>query len=778
MQLCGFKSRSGYEREQIKGNKDLFPFRFFILTFMCLNETTMNNTEKTFDFIAHVRKEKDGSFTIQSVEEHSLGTATLCELFASVFGAGLWGRITGQFHDVGKYIKDIFQPYIRDRSGMIPASYKGNKPDHSSAGAILARERLPYLYQPIAYCVAGHHSGLPDKSDLDRRLKKIECLTNAEKYIPDEIRNTALMPAAPLLNNGYHEFHLWIRMLFSCLVDADYLDTEKFMQPEKSAHRKGYKTLSRLKILFDEYMEHLSQNAPDTLINRKRAYILQRCRETGSDIPGLYNLTVPTGGGKTLASIAWALEHALKYGKDRIIIAIPYTSIIAQTAAILRNIFGNENVIEHHSNLLRDSPNENEMELLATENWDAPVIVTTNVQFFESLYACKTSRCRKLHNICNSVVILDEAQMLQPEYLKPILHILQGLQSSFKTSVLFCTATQPVFEGVIGSRKASFMGLTSPVKEIIPDGYELFSAFKRVHIDWKESIYSFDKLAEELAGHKQVLCVVNTRKEAQELFRRMPKDGIRTVHLSRMMCSVHIMKVIDEIKEKLNNEEPIRVISTQLIEAGVDIDFPVVYRVFAGLESIIQAAGRCNREGKLETGTVIVIRLEGSRLQGLMNKAASALSDLLNDTPDKESLTTPALLKKYFSKYFERINTFDKPETEEYLYKGTGNLQFRFATYARNFQLIDDKDSVSILVGYESGANLIERLKNEGPSRELLRELQQYSVTIRKWDYEKLIQKGLVKDYGKFSILESGKSYDSDAGVMVENSWVEETMFS
>ena len=736
----------------------------------------MNNTEKTDDFIAHVRQEADENFTTQSIEEHLSGTAVLCEKFASAFEAGTWGKLLGLWHDIGKFTEKEFQPYIRDRSGIAPFSYKGNKPDHSSAGAILAQNQLPDLYPPLAYCIAGHHSGLLDKYDLDCRLAKKECLSKAEKNIPERIKNLYLTPEVPLLNNGDQEFHLWIRMLFSCLVDADYLDTEKFMLPQKSAHRKRYKTLSQLKDLFDEYMGQLTQNVPDTYINQKRAYILQRCREEGAGIPGIYNLTVPTGGGKTLASVAWALEHALKHGKDCIIIAIPYTSITIQTAETLRKIFGDENVIEHHSNLLQD--NLSETELLATENWDAPVIVTTNVQLFESLYANKTSRCRKLHNICNSVLILDEAQTLQLEYLKPILHILQGLQSSFKTSILFCTATQPIFEGSIGSRKASFTALTSPVKEIIPDNAELFSAFKRVNINWQDKIYTFDDLAEELTGYRQVLCIVNTRKEAQDLFRKMPKDGIRTIHLSRMMCSAHIIKNIREIKDKLKQGEPIRVISTQLIEAGVDIDFPVVYRAFAGLESIVQAAGRCNREGKLTSGAVVVFHPEKRNLRGLMNQAANALLDLLDNTPDKESLTTPAGLKEYFKKYYDRVTTFDKPDTPNSLYTNARSLQFQFATYARNFQLIEDKDSVSVLVGYKDGATLIEKLKNEGPSRELLRKLQQYSITIRKWDYEKLIQKGLLKNYGKFIVLEFEESYNSEVGLTIENDWVEEILFS
>ena len=415
---------------------------------------------KEQDFIAHVRVEED-AFRIQTVKEHSVGTATLSESFASVFGAAAWGKQNGWWHDMGKYTKNSFQPYIRNASGMAVEQKVVDKPDHSSAGAILAREKLPGYYPPLAYCIAGHHSGLLDwtssgEANLNRRLSKTDCYQEMLEDAPEEMQEVVASLDQPLIDDFEKDIHQWIRMLFSCLVDADYLDTERFMHPEQAARRGQYDSMETLKDRFDAYMESLTANAPASFINEKRAAILSRCRKMAESLPGFFSLTVPTGGGKTLASMAWALLHAVRYKKKRIIIVIPYTSIIVQTAAVLRDIFGAENVVEHHSNLQQDSNDERSPSLLATENWDAPIIVTTNVQFFESLYACRTSRCRKLHNICNSVVILDEAQMLPVGFLHPILDVLQSLQASFKASILFTTATLPVFSGRIGTGPEAF----------------------------------------------------------------------------------------------------------------------------------------------------------------------------------------------------------------------------------------------------------------------------------------------------------------------------------
>lgn len=737
---------------------------------------------KEQDFIAHVKVEDD-AYRIQTVKEHSVGTAILSESFAAVFGAAAWGKQNGWWHDMGKYTRDRFQPYIRSASGMAVEQRAVSKPDHSSAGAILAKEKLPGYFPPLAYCIAGHHSGLLDwtssgEANLDRRLSKTDCYQEMLKDAPEEMQEVVASLDQPLVDDFEKEMHQWIRMLFSCLVDADYLDTERFMQPEQANRRGQYDSMETLKDRFDTYMESLTADAPASFINEKRAAILSRCREMAGGLPGFFSLTVPTGGGKTLASMAWALIHAVRYQKDRIIIVIPYTSIIVQTAAVLRNIFGAENVVEHHSNLQQDSNDERSPSLLATENWDAPIIVTTNVQFFESLYACRSSRCRKLHNICNSVVILDEAQMLPVEFLNPVLDVLQSLQASFKASILFTTATLPVFSGHIGTGPEVFNGLKTPVTEITSVHDNLFEAFKRVELHWPEpnTTTTFDELAGKLSGYDSVLCIVNTRKEARELCRRMPEG---TLHLSRMMCSAHIMEVIKLIKQKLKNNEPVRVISTQLVEAGVDIDFPVVYRAFAGLDSIIQAAGRCNREGKLnkkgELGQVFVFKFENCILRGVMGKGANALREMLS-VSDGEDLFSPACIAQYFSLFYANCNTFDKAEIKKNLYEGASEMNFLFATAADRFRLIDDKDSVSILVGYGDGATLLEELKRNGPEFWLLRKLQQYSVSVRKWDFEQLRKQGTVAEYAGIFILEDSRCYDEQAGLVLDGAWVEELL--
>lgn len=733
----------------------------------------MKDTE---ELIAHVREES-GCYEIQTVAEHATGTAALSGSFAAVFGAAEWGRVSGLWHDVGKCTTTEFQPYIRARSGMSATPWREEKPDHTSAGAILAQKRLPGYYHSLSYCIAGHHAGLLDYTSSGeacqiRRLEKTACYQAMLAGIPGELLD--IVPALGQVNiKGPQEVHLWIRMLFSCLVDADYLDTERFMKPQQALLRGGYKSIPELKNEFDRYMDKFV-TSPTSLINEKRAFILQQCRQSGMGQPGFYSLTVPTGGGKTLASMAWALEHAVRYGKNRIIIVIPYTSIVVQTVTVFREIFGERNVVEHHSNLQPDDVSE--LARLTIENWDAPIIVTTDVQFFESLYACKTSKCRKLHRICNAVVILDEAQMLPVEFLKPVLHVLQGLQNSFRSSILFTTATQPVFSGKIGHGLSAFTGLVNSITEIITDSEELFTAFRRVNIQWRDTTNTFDEIADELQHYEQVLCIVNTRSEAYELYKRMPQD---TLHLSRMMCSMHIMDIIKLIKQKLANKEPIRVVSTQLIEAGVDIDFPLVYRAFAGLDSVAQAAGRCNREGKLNKqgalGKVVVFNWNQKPLRGLMGKGADTLKDMLVSSKEQD-LLLPFWLRQYFTKFYFKVNTFDKADIETLLYQNRNRMHFQFATAAEHFRLIDDKDSISILVPYQDGATLIRKLKEQGPEFGLLRKLQPYSVSVRKWDFEKLVKAGFIVTYSDIHIIEDPQCYDPQAGLTLENHWLDELL--
>ena len=380
-------------------------------------------------------------------------------------------------------------------------------------------------------------------------------------------------------------FHFWLRMLFSCLVDADFLDTEQFMERGKTEQRGQYPRLERLAPWFFRALDRLEQDAPKTPVNTIRAAIRRVCEQKAQMPKGLFSLTVPTGGGKTLSAMAFALRHALKHGQQRVIYVIPYTSIIEQTGRILAGIFGRENVVEHHSNL---SPERETLApQLATENWDAPMVITTNVQFFESLYAAKPSRCRKLHNIINSVVILDEAQLLPPELLKPCVDAMNDLTRNYAVTLVLATATQPALPKL------------DPLAEIIPNELNLCGRLKRTHFNFPTSLNEptvWASLAQRLQQHDQVLCIVNTRRDCHDLFQLMPTG---TIHLSALMCGAHRSAVIRLIRWRLRKRLPVRVISTQLVEAGVDIDFPVVYRALAGLDSIAQAAGRCNREGKL-----------------------------------------------------------------------------------------------------------------------------------------------------------------------------------
>ena len=415
-----------------------------------------------------------------------------------------------------------------------------------------------------------------EKSALANRLNKKDCLTksleNGGKEYVDGLELPTL--SQPLVKNP-RDLHLWVRMLFSCLVDADFLDTEQFMTPQNFVLRNRQIDLSELKSRYDSFMAQMSANASKTEINKIRAEILSDCRSGASKEPGLFSLTVPTGGGKTLAAMGFALDHAIKYGKSRIIVAIPYTSIIEQTAEVYKNVFknGDENlsniVLEHHSNI--DPDKETTKSKLASENWDAPIVVTTNVQLLESLFAAKTSRCRKIHNIANSVIILDEAQMLPPEYLKPILASLESLTNDFGCSVVLCTATQPTLQGHIGSDPApndmgGFEGLPSEsVRELIANPLQLFERMKRTSVKCiPEKMNSWENVAELVQQYEQVLCIVNTRKDCKLLYDAMHPD---TIHLSALMCGQHRSNLIAEIKQKLKHHLPVLIVPFHFLKS-------------------------------------------------------------------------------------------------------------------------------------------------------------------------------------------------------------------
>ncbi|MBI1772593.1 MAG: CRISPR-associated endonuclease Cas3'', partial [Burkholderiales bacterium] len=497
--------------------------------------------------IAHAAMNKDGSWREpHGLDEHLHSVAILSAQFAKPFNSADWAELAGLWHDLGKY-RLRFQNYIRLASGFeADAHIKGEagKAPHSTAGAILACEKFGVKGRVLAYLIAGHHAGLADWFDsLDYRLSSENSLAEynealAQSPPADILDHGIFTPDLSVIPGGKDGFALWVRMMFSCLIDADRLDTEAYMDPEKFAQRTEWPNIQHLLLQFDNFIETKAASAPATSVNSLRQDILRQCRDKATGTPGLFSLTVPTGGGKTLSSLAFGLEHAKHHNKLRLIYVIPYTSIIEQTADIFRSIFG-EAVIEHHSNAEADPLKENHKSHLATENWDAPIIVTTTVQFFESLFAAKTSRCRKLHNIVDSVVVLDEAQLLPPEFLQAILDALNLLSKFYGVSVVLSTATQPALSTREYFDAGNNMRGLENVREIIADPDALYSALDRVTVrlpfDWNAHT-DWDTLANDITQHPSVLAIVNRRKDARELWQRLPEGSL---HLSALMCGQH-----------------------------------------------------------------------------------------------------------------------------------------------------------------------------------------------------------------------------------------------
>lgn len=777
------------------------------------------------EFLAHVKRNDDDSWSVHRLEEHLEGVAGMAGEFAAEFGNRDWGELMGYWHDLGKF-HPAWQKYLQRKTGYDEDAHIENqtgRPNHSTAGAVLALERGKQTppSRILAYGIAGHHAGLPDWNpdeaggDLCNRVyaEVSNLLLNtvdldAIRIIPEKIPFLQKsFPKSPPLRiasaqeyeKGKEHFHLWIRMLFSCLVDADFLDTEAFMQPEKSQQRGKYLSLGELNGRFDTYIQRKEKESTDTLINRKRREIRELCKTKAHLKPGFFSLTVPTGGGKTLSSMAFALEHALHFNKRRIIVAIPYTSIIEQTAKIFKYgtdnddeieerkktndfLFGEDQVIEHHSNL--DPAKETNRNRLASENWDAPIIVTTNVQLFESLFASRTSSCRKLHNIANSIIILDEVQMLPPEYLKPVLSVLRGLVEHFGVTVVLMTATQPALEGKIGSPPNVIQGIEN-VTPIIDDPESLAREFSRVELFLPSDLNQgneWKSIKEELVQYEQVLCIVNSRKDCRDLHSLMPED---TVHLSALMCGEERSVVISGIKEKLRNGKPIRVISTQLVEAGVDIDFPVVYRALAGFDSIAQAAGRCNRENKLaqggEKGKVVVFVPPRPAPVGLLRKGEDACKEVLRTNVVQE--LSPQLFVKYFQHFYSALNNSDKPNFYDRLVRDAASFEFQFRTLAQNFRLIEDHQQ-SIVIWYKNpktGSNsnkLIEQLRYGGLNRETLRKLQRFIVNVHFRQFEYIHKRGYVEEVAGYWVQSSDGLYKPGIGLQLdESAWFDCTVF-
>lgn len=753
--------------------------------------------------LAHIREEEKGCFAEQSIEEHCLNVARLareliyededsCGLKDLAYNAGL-------LHDFGKYRPD-FQRYILSASGANQSGKVPPKAPHAIVGAIEARRLFddPMIADTLAYCISGHHRGLYDHNEMERRLRHgehkrwcdaCERLTSVENLKTTDCDDVG----------EPYDLQMAIRMLFSALVDADRLDTEQFMTPDLSAERlriKGnYASLCTLRERLRAKTESFS-SAPDTSVNRARAYFLESCRTHGAESdPGIYTLSLPTGAGKTISSMAWALEMAIRNHHDRIIYVIPYTSIITQTAMVFREIFGKENILEHHSEVVveqqtKDDKSDERMSRLKflTENWDAPIILTTNVQFFESLFASKPAKCRKVHSIANSVIVMDEVQALPEGFLSPILSAIDTLSEAFHCSILCCSATQPVYDEDLNSPDdgSDYYTPLDTRGDLVPREAKYFVPFDRVDYHLEPQTVTSQELADRLAAEHSVLCVVNSRKDAGQVYRALRDlskvKADEVIHLSRSMCSAHLRRAIETIKERMREGKPTKVISTQLIEAGVDLDFPCVWRAHSGLGSIIQAGGRCNREGKMERrGQVFVFSLaDGSRPFGNIARGCNATNILLHKLSNKiTDPTDPEVIAKYYRLYFKDIPDFDTEGIEKDLTEDSEDINFESA--AERFKLIDDEGTFPVIVPYmEEGKALVRKIRNhEILSREDYHRMQEYSVSLRQGDYSTLLSHGNIEQipWGEdfISVLVDDECYDSVAGVVISNHWVEET---
>jgi CRISPR-associated endonuclease/helicase Cas3 len=679
------------------------------------------------------------------LEQHLRDVARRAADFARKFGTADLASWAGLWHDLGKYHPD-FQAYLKD-----PSAARG--PDHSTAGAVLAAAQCDAL----SFLIAGHHAGLPSPCRLKSRLAdkhKAEAARMARQLAG---RALGTLAPAELLDARLPEWvlprhrddgqrlrnrELFLRLLFSALVDADFLDTEQHFHAGRADERGDYPSLQELWRRFEENQARLTGKR-DTPLQQARHAIYQAGLRAAELPPGWFRLTVPTGGGKTRSGMAFGLRHALCHpgAFDRVVVAIPYTSIIEQTAEVYRQIFRGEGVLEHHSAAAdhdcEASPvtGRQQWARLASENWDAPVIVTTTVQLFESLFANRPSRCRKLHNLARSVLILDEVQTLPPHLLDPVLDVLGQLVEHYGVTVVLCTATQPA----LGANRYA-RGLADRLREIVPDPERYFRALRRVEYEMHlGERWGWDRVAEEMRTSPQALAVVNTKRDALALLDALGDDPA-VLHLSTQMCGAHRAEALHEVKRRLDGARPCRLVATQVVEAGVDIDFPLVLRAVGPLDRIVQAAGRCNREGRPAPGRVVIFDpADGGVPPGAYRTGLDTARALLQAGCD---LHDPAVYERYFTLVFGAVET-DR--------EGIQGLRaaLDYEEVARRFRLIDDEGApVAVRPGgHEAKVDgLLAAIRRaDEPPRWALRKLQPFLVNLRSRQVKAYESRGLLR---------------------------------
>ena len=663
--------------------------------------------------------------------DHLTKVAVIARALASKFEGGELGYWAGLWHDLGKFHPD-FAAYLQS-----PEARRG--PDHSSAGTVQAAGILDIL----AFVIGGHHAGLSSREDLRVRIREKsamppvrEALAIAQQVIP------ALLPSSPLQAHlpaflgvplamqpkdvAARAAEFFIRMLFSALVDADFLDTEAHFYSDHSSQRIVSADLEQIWARFQQSQASLISGTAGR-INQARREIYLHCLAAATRQQGFFRLTVPTGGGKTRSVLGFALPHALHHRLDRVIVAIPYTSIIEQSADVYRGIFSDEEgiVLEHHSAAGWEEGGDAPVTAsqtwsrLASQNWDAPIVVTTTIQLFESLFAHRPGRCRKLHNLARSVIVLDEVQTLPPGLLEPILDALRQLVEHYHVTVVLSTATQPALE------ESPYLRGLKDVQEILPDPSRYFRELQRVRYEVPALTerWSWQRVAERMRAEPQVLAIVNTKAAAMALMDVL--DDASALHLSTLMCGAHRRETLREVRRRLQHGEPCRLVSTQVVEAGVDLDFPVVLRAVGPLDRIVQAAGRCNREGRSEAGQVVVFDpIDGGIPPGAYRAGYDLATTMLRSGLD---LDNPDAYRQYFQRLYQQVE-LDSEDIQ------TARAVFDFPTVAARFRMIPE-DNVSVVVRPPGHEREVDRLvkvisQQADEPRRLLRLLQPYLVNI------------------------------------------------
>ena len=731
-------------------------------------------------YFAHTKEDAEGNLRPESewqpLSDHLRRVSDLAAGFARPLGLESEARIAGLLHDLGKY-RDEFQSYLR-RQRQSSADTQ-----HSVYGAAWATDRDLLA---SAFGVAGHHAGLRDLCDLQQMVA--DPTRQFERVLPEIVHRFEAelgpLPEPPKPPSWAAVSELsaecYVRLLFSCVVDADRSDTACWPQnPPADRMLEAERLLSLVRAERDRK----SATNPGSPLGKLRNDVFDACVAKGALSQGFFSLTVPTGGGKTLSSMAFALSHAKHHGLRRVIVVIPYLSIIEQNAAEYRRIFGDNVVLENHSaaepSADADEEEKSRLDLVA-ENWDAPVIVTTSVQFLESLFAARPARCRKLHRVARSIVVFDEVQTMPAHMLQPAFSMFRELARNYGVSFVFSSATQPAF------RRSSSLPdgfAADELHEIVPEPPKLFRQLRRVnyHLPQKEETLDWPQLSERLAESKQALCVVNLVRHANQLWEQLTarlSSEERPFHLSAAMCPQHRLDSLKEIRSRLDpkNRQPCRVIATQLIEAGVDVDFPVVWRALGPLDSIVQVAGRCNREGLLPVaGEMHVFRPVEHKLppgvyRAAADQSAITLAALGGNEAAAERLATDAhLFGDYFNSLWQAIEVGGDIQDER--------LKLHFRAVATKARVIQN-DGQPVISCYGAGADIVKEIRERIASashprftRDDLRRLQRFMVNVHAHKLQTLLTRRNIRPLlpnMELYVLDDGL-YHRDLGLVIDS---------